>query len=326
VSSVWRLASTLNLIAMAFSFPTFTCKPAWEIGSMEPPSTCTTDGGDKVKGMRCFTMATAPRACQSEGSHVMALEQDEDEDGSEQHEEPCDDDEADQTSLGNSEDPLVSIDNAHADSTNKAGDAPLGGDPGAIAIGETVECGGLTWKRVKSMGVDVREEKGEFPLQFRDCNTHAGTTEVGTFNELFPVDRGWMLEVVRGRAAEANDKCRNNCNAEHVDGFLTCVFGATQFKPGTGLWATTRKGVMPPPGSIQGPIRPCAAVPCAWSCWCGREADQRCMGRGSTLGRGTWQATTGQSTCWQQGDARRGHAVMDGHGRRGRRATHVLCV
>ena len=100
------------------------------------------------------------------------------------------------------------------------------------------------------MGVDAREEKGEFPLQFKDYNynTHAGTTEVDTFNELFPVDREWMLEVVRGRAAEANDKHRNNWNAEHVDGFLTCVFGAAQFKPGTDLWATARKGVMPPPG------------------------------------------------------------------------------
>jgi hypothetical protein len=64
VSSVWRLASTLSLIAMAFSFPTFTYKPAWEIGSMEPSSTCTNDGVDKVKGMRHFTMATAPRARQ----------------------------------------------------------------------------------------------------------------------------------------------------------------------------------------------------------------------------------------------------------------------
>jgi hypothetical protein len=64
VPSVWRLGSTLNLIVMAFSFPTFTHKPAWEIGSMEPPSTCTKDGVDKAKGVRCFAMATAPRACQ----------------------------------------------------------------------------------------------------------------------------------------------------------------------------------------------------------------------------------------------------------------------
>ena len=74
----------------------------------------------------------------SAGSRLMALEQDGD------YEESSDDDEADQTSPGSSEDPLASIDNARADSENEDGDAPLGGGPGAIAMGETTECGGLT--------------------------------------------------------------------------------------------------------------------------------------------------------------------------------------
>ena len=186
----------------------------------------------------------------SEGSHVMALEQDDDEDASEDNEGPSDaeTEEEDQTSRGNSTDPVTSIDNTHTDSENEDGDAPLGGEPGSVAMGATVECGGLDWKRVESMGVDVREERGEFDLQFKDYNTHDGTTECDIFNELFPVDREWVLEVVRGRATEANDKYRNNWHEEHIDGFLICVFGATQFKPGTDLWSTTRKGMMPPPG------------------------------------------------------------------------------
>ena len=154
----------------------------------------------------------------SEGSHVMALEQDDDEDASEDNEGPSDaeTEEEDQTSRGNSTDPVTSIDNTHTDSEREDGDAPLGGEPGSVAMGATVECGGLDWKRVESMGVDVREERGEFDLQFKDYNTHDGTTECDIFNELFPVDREWMLEVVRGRATEANDKYRNNWHEEHI--------------------------------------------------------------------------------------------------------------
>jgi len=167
---------------------------------------------------------------------------------SETREEPSDDEDEGTSTVGSSTDALVSIDNAHTDSENEEGDAPLGGEPGSIAMGDTIECGGLEWKRVPSMGVDVREAKGEFDLQFKDLNTHDGTAEVEIFDELFPVDRGWMLEVVRGRATEANDKHRNNWHKHHVDGFLTCIFGGTQFKPQTDLWAPERKGMMPPPG------------------------------------------------------------------------------
>jgi hypothetical protein len=180
----------------------------------------------------------------------MALEQDDDEDMSETREEPPDDEDEDTSTVGSSTDPLVSIDNAHTDSENEEGDAPLGGEPGSIAMGDTIECGGLEWKRVLSMGVDVREAKGEFDLQFKDSNMHDGAAEVEIFDELFPVDREWMLEVVvvRGRAAEANDKHRNNWHEHHIDGFLTCMFGGTQFKPQTDLWSPERKWMMPPPG------------------------------------------------------------------------------
>jgi hypothetical protein len=58
----------------------------------------------------------------------MALEQDDDEDMSETREEPSDHEDEDTSTVGSSTDALVSIDNAHTDSENEEGDAPLGGD------------------------------------------------------------------------------------------------------------------------------------------------------------------------------------------------------
>ena len=76
----------------------------------------------------------------------------------------------------------------------------------------------------------AREGKGEFDIQFKDLNIHDAMAEVEVFDELFPVDRAWILNVVRGRANEANDKYRNNWHANHIDGFLICIFGGTQVR------------------------------------------------------------------------------------------------
>jgi hypothetical protein len=52
------------------------------------------------------------------------------------------------------------------------------------------------------MGADVREEVGEFPLQFKDFNwRQGGTTEVATFDELFPVKKKRVL------AGASHDLC-----------------------------------------------------------------------------------------------------------------------
>ena len=80
---------------------------------------------------------------------------------------------------------------------------PVGfNDGGAAApMGGEVEVGGKTWKRVESMGVDVRIEeeatapKAQFELRNMDVNDN--TTELEFFDLMLPVPLSEMLEVVK---------------------------------------------------------------------------------------------------------------------------------
>ena len=123
----------------------------------------------------------------------------------------------------------------------------LEGDPENVQVGEQVTAGELTWTRVTQMPVDPRKDVGDFDLQLKKLNINEETTEVELFRAMMPVSREWMPQVVKDRADECGDKHKGKWELEHIDAFLCCTFGAAQFRKGTNLWATGKKGMLPGP-------------------------------------------------------------------------------
>ena len=80
-------------------------------------------------------------------------------------------------------------------------------------------------------------------------NSH--TTRSDFWKELFPVPLTEMLKVAQDNAARHRD--RGEFEMEGLLAFLCCLYGGCQFAVGTDVWATQRKGMMPPPnfGDIQ---------------------------------------------------------------------------
>jgi len=74
------------------------------------------------------------------------------------------------------------------------------------------------------------------------------TREVDTLTDLLPCSIEFMLEVVQYRASVVTPTpdSRPHTMAD-MRAFLACLFGASQFKEGTDLWATTPIGLMNPP-------------------------------------------------------------------------------
>ena len=70
--------------------------------------------------------------------------------------------------------------------------------------------------------------------------------EADLFLMMLPVTLEEMLDVIKFRAHEANDKYKDRWYKEHVVGFLLCLLGAAQFKRGTKLWSRKRVGLIPP--------------------------------------------------------------------------------
>jgi hypothetical protein len=112
-------------------------------------------------------------------------------------------------------------------------------------LGETVNIGGKRWKRVQSMDAPPRENVREFML--RNMSVTDETTELDLFQLVLPVTFDKMSEVVKYRAALANDKYGRHWYKEHIIAYFVCLLGATQFKVGTDLWNKETKGMLPGP-------------------------------------------------------------------------------
>ena len=125
--------------------------------------------------------------------------------------------------------------------------APLGP---AIEIGGQVHVGDFIWTRVEGMGDDVRvaeREVVEEPhFELRNMGVDDNTDEWELFELLLPVPIDEMLSVVKFRASEVNDKYGDRWYREHIIAYLMCLFGASQFKGGTHLWAREPHGLHPP--------------------------------------------------------------------------------
>ena len=127
----------------------------------------------------------------------------------------------------------------------------LVGEPQSVGIGETATVGEYTWKRVEAMGIDVRIDENEVvpPPHFslRNMEVTDDTTEMDLWKLMLPVTIEEMLEVVKFRAREVNDKYGDHWYREHIIAFCLCLLGASQFKPGTKYWTKEKIGLMRAP-------------------------------------------------------------------------------
>ena len=114
----------------------------------------------------------------------------------------------------------------------------------SIEMGEVVAVGDLRWKRVEGLPEDVRTEP-HLPTTFKTNLFHDETREVDVFEALMPVSKEELLEIVRENSEELNDS--RSWYMWMIEAALTIIFGGSQFKEGTDLWATQNLGLMPPP-------------------------------------------------------------------------------
>ena len=124
-------------------------------------------------------------------------------------------------------------------------------DVTSTPIGGTVEVGGNKWVRVATMGEDVRGDRPKSTMTMKGMVVNSHTTRSDFWKELFPVPFTTMLNVVNENATRHRDK--GVFDMEGLMAFLCCLYGGCQFTVGTDVWATKKKGMMPPPqfGDIQ---------------------------------------------------------------------------
>ena len=136
-------------------------------------------------------------------------------------------------------------------------------DVTSTPIGGTVEVGGNKWVRVATMGEDVRGDRPKSTMTMKGMVVNSHTTRSDFWKELFPVPFTTMLNVVNENATRHRDKCV--FDMEGLMAFLCCLCGGCQFIVGADVWATKKKGMMPPPPirrhSKQGQVRSVEAAP-----------------------------------------------------------------
>ena len=133
-------------------------------------------------------------------------------------------------------DPEEQVEDGHASEAEGGGALPIGGE---------TEAHGNTWTRVVAMGEDARGDRAKFEMEMRKMCVNSHTKRSDIWKELLPVDLDGMLKVVKENATRHSDRTRYD--AEGLLCFLCCLYGGCQFVDGTGLWATEKCGMMPPP-------------------------------------------------------------------------------
>jgi hypothetical protein len=113
-----------------------------------------------------------------------------------------------------------------------------------LAIGDTVEVNGVTWQRLESLEEDVRTEP-EVKTTFTRLHVDDTTKEVEVFLQLMPLSKDKLLQIVRDGATAAKDK--RKWEMEHIEAALCIILGGAQYKTGTNLWATQKKGMLRAP-------------------------------------------------------------------------------
>ena len=114
-----------------------------------------------------------------------------------------------------------------------------------LPIGGTVDVKGNIWKRVTTMGEDPRGDRPKSGMSMKKMHVNSHTTRSDFWRELFPVPLEEALNVVIENANKHKD--RGVYNMDGLMKYLCCLYGGCQFAKGTNVWATTKKGMMPPP-------------------------------------------------------------------------------
>ncbi len=104
-----------------------------------------------------------------------------------------------------------------------------------LKIGDTVQVGNMTWKRIEGLEEDARRVP-HFDTTFKTNLFHEGTVEADVSMALLPLSKTQLLAIVRQNVGDC--KYRKNWVEWHIDAALAIIFGGAQFKEGTELWAT----------------------------------------------------------------------------------------
>ena len=113
-----------------------------------------------------------------------------------------------------------------------------------LSVGDRVTVHGVTWERIEGLQEDHRTEP-EVETRFTRLHFNDSTREVDVFLQLMPLSKEKLLQIVRDGAATAGDKRR--WEIEHIEAALCVIFGGAQYKAGTNLWSTQRKGMLRAP-------------------------------------------------------------------------------
>jgi hypothetical protein len=113
-----------------------------------------------------------------------------------------------------------------------------------MKLGDQVVVHGLTWERREDLTEDSRTEP-ELETTFANIRFDESTREVDVFLHLMPLSKETLLEIVRDGAKATGDK--RPWEIEHIEAVLAVIIGGAQYKVGTNLWATKRKGMLKPP-------------------------------------------------------------------------------
>ncbi len=113
-----------------------------------------------------------------------------------------------------------------------------------LRMGDTVEAHGKTWKRVEGLEEDARTET-EVASKFSRLHYNESTREIDIFWQLMPLSKDKLLEIVREGSQRVEDK--RTWKVEHIEAALCIIFGGAQYKAGTNLWSTEKKGMLTAP-------------------------------------------------------------------------------
>lgn len=139
--------------------------------------------------------------------------------------------------------------NVTSDSEGEMGETNQGDFPRRptlepLSVGDRVTVHGVTWERIEQLEEDCRTQE-EVETKFRRIHFTDATREVDIFLQLMPLSKEKLLQIVRDGADAAKDK--RKWEIEHIEAALCIIFGGAQYKAGTHLWATHKKGMLRAP-------------------------------------------------------------------------------
>ena len=140
------------------------------------------------------------------------------------------------------QDPVVEP--RHEDEWDAGSEESLDGSE-AVRLGGTVEVGGNTWKRVRTMGECSRGTKPRKRFNLKAFTFTSKTTKRELWEHLLPVPLSRLLQVAQANAEKHNDK-KSYYTADGLLTFFAILFSGCQFLPGTDMWSKKRKGMLPP--------------------------------------------------------------------------------